>query len=329
MENMHRAAILLLGMGETKAAKVLRYMDPKQVEKIVSTMSAMGKVSKAEIQEALDDFQDVSANQTSIGVDSAQYIRNALVDALGPEKAENLIDRALEGSSGDGLENLSWQDASAITSLIRDDHPQIIAVILTYLDSEKAANVLDSLPDETRRDVMRRIATVGAVSPIALKELNKTLDESVKEIKSFKTFSSGGAKLAANIINFMGSDAEKVFLKDIESFDLKLYEKIQEFIFPFEKLAEIDQRSLQTLLRSASSDALVLSLKGVDQKLCDKFLENMSERAAAMIKDDLEAQGPVQLSKVMEAQKEIVATAQKMAVSGEIVLVSKDDEMVG
>lgn len=329
MSGVKHAAILLLGMGEEKAAKVLRYMDPKHVEKMITTMSEIGQITKEQIQQALDEFRDISENQTSLGVDSAEFIRHALIDALGSEKAENIIDRALKDTGNPyGAESLRWQDPKAIVALIRDEHPQIIAVILTYLDSEKAASVLDDLPQKLRIDVMQRIATIGAISPSALKELNIMLEESVKGVKSFKTFSAGGAKLAANIITFMNSDTENELMKSFDKFDHGLTEKIQEYIYPFEKLADIDKRSLQTLLRAVTSETLVLSLKGVDDTLRNHFLSNMSDRAASMLKDDLEAQGPVQLSKVMEAQKTIVATAQKMAKNGEIVLAGQSEAMV-
>ena len=328
MDSTQQAAILLLGMGEAKAANVLKYMDPKQVEKIVAATSEIGNITHDEIENVINEFNSASANETSIGVDSAQYIRSALIDALGSEKAEGIIDRALEDNAENGVATLGWQDEHAIISLIRDEHPQIIAVILTYLDSEKAALVLNGLPQVVRKDIMRRIAGIGSISPIALNELNQFIEESSKDVKSFKTSQTGGAKLAANIINYLGTEIESELIKDIEEFDQELSEKIKEYIFPFEDLAAIDKRSLQTLLRGVSTDTLMLALKGVEDKTRDSFLSNMSERAAEMLKDDLEASGPTQLSKVITAQKEIVGTAQRMAKDGEIVLGGKGEEMV-
>ena len=327
MDQVQKAAVILLGMGEQKAANVLKYMDPSQVEKIVLNMSKMGRITQDEIQRTLNEFGKVSENQTTLGVDSAQYIRNALVDAVGVDKASNIIDRALDDGDS-GIASLCWQDANAIVSLIREEHPQIIAVILTYLDSEKAAEVIHAIPKEMQRDIMRRVASQGSISHTALQELKKMVEEKSKEVRTFKTNQSGGAKLAANIINFMSPDEESEMIKDIEEYDKELCEKIQEHIFPFENLASVDSKSLQNLLRSASSDTLVMALKGVDEKVRDTLLSNMSGRAADMIRDDLEAKGPVPLSEVISAQKEIIGVAQRMAKNGEIMLGGKGDDMV-
>ena len=311
MDDIERAAIFLLG---------------KQVEKVVKKMTEIKHVTNAQVEDALAHFNKASTVETSIGAGKESYIRNTLVNALGEETASKVIDKAVVNLSG--IESLQWQDVEAVSSMLRDEHPQIITVILTHLDSESAAGILSNLPDTSRNEVMRRISKIKSISPTALKALNQTIEESAKDIHSFKKFNKEGVKMAAEIINYMNSELENELIEDLTQFDEAISEKIQEHIFPFEKLSEIDKRSLQTFLRDVSSDLLVLALKGVEKETQDIFFSNMSERAAAMLKDDLEAKGPVQLSKVLDAQKQIVAAAQKMAKAGEIVLAGKGEEMV-
>lgn len=327
MDDIERAAIVLLGMGEEKAAEVMKHMEPKQVEKVVMRMTALNHITPEQLQEAMYNFQEASSHETSIATSSKGFIKKTLVNAFGEEKANNVLDKTLGDYSG--IEFLQWQDAKAVSSIIRDEHPQIIAVILTHIDSEQAAAIVEELPSEVRQKVMRRIAKIGPVSPQALQELNTILEASSKDIRSYKKFSKGGAEMVAGIMNFVNGDVEEEFMSDLSQFDEKISEKIQEHLFPFENLLSLDKRSLQTLLREVSSDSLVVALKGVDEATQQIFFDNMSGRAAEMVKDDLEAMGPVQLSKVMEGQKEIVTTAQKMAKNGDIMMAGKGEEMVG
>ncbi len=326
MDDIERAAIVLLGMGEQRAAQVLKHMEAKQVEKVVMKMADLKHVTPEEANKAVQDFNQASSHETSLGVESKGFIKNTLVNAFGEEKAGSVLDKTF--SDCNGIDFLQWQDATAVSSLIRDEHPQIIAVILTHIDGEKAADIIAELPSETRQEVMRRIVKIGPISPQALQELNSILEESAKEIRSYKKFSKGGAELAANIMNYVKGELEEEFMTNLTEFDGDISEKVQGHLFPFEKLLELDKRSLQTLLREVSSDDLLLALKGVDEETREIFFANMSERAADMLKDDLEAKGPVQLSKVIEGQKEIIASAQRMAKNGDIVLAGKGEKMV-
>lgn len=326
---MERAAIVLLGIGEENAAQVLKHMVPKQVEEVVHAMTSLNDVTQDQIDQALEEFSKESKCHTNLAVDSGQYVKRALVSALGEEKAANIIEAAsFDDSSNSGIKNLQFKTSQAVVALIRDEHPQVIAVILSYLDGAKSARVLELLPDELRRGVMRRIAKIGSVSPRAMTVLNDLVESEVKEIKSFRNMKKGGVKLAADIMTYINGDVETEILEDLTKFDESLTEKIQEHMFPFEKLIELDKRSLQVLLREASSESLVLALKGVDSETQDLFFASMSERAAEMLKDDLEAKGPTQLSKVVEGQKDVVATAQQLAKEGTIVMGGKGEELV-
>ncbi len=328
MDDIERAAVMMLSMGEEKAAQVMKHMSPKQVEKVVQTMSKLGEVSREQMQEAMTGYAKDAQKKTGIGGDTEKFLKNTLTNALGEEKASKVIDRTIKEDSDGGIASLKWQDTSAIISLILDEHPQIIAVILTYLDNEQAADVLAQFPDKLRLDVMRRVARIGAISPKALQELHIIMENSSHEIRSFKKLPAAGAEIAANIINFMGGDLENEVMQDMAEFDENLSEKIQEFIFPFENLTKLDNRSMQNLLRDVSNDDLILALKGIEESMHDLFFNAMSERAAEMLKDDLEAQGPVQLSKVIQCQKNIVAVAQRLAKDGTIVIAGQGEEMV-
>jgi flagellar motor switch protein FliG len=321
MDDLKKAAIMLLGMGEETAAEVLKHMHPKQVEKIVKAINELKNVSPAQLDDVANDFYNVSKNQTGIGVDSGEFMRGTLINALGEKNASLIIDRSLTDDGQEyGLELLKWQDASTVAAFLRDEHPQIIAVILTYLDSEHAAEVLSELPDELRLHIIHRMASLKSISPQALQELNRVIEDSAKDVRSFKTLPVRGEKVVANIINHMNNDVESKVIEGINQLDKGLGEKIQDLIFPFEKLANMDSRSLQTLLRDIANDELVLALKGVDDAVKQAFFDNMSKRAAELLNDDLEAQGPVQLNKVLTAQKNIISLAQKKAKDGELVL---------
>lgn len=326
MDDVERAAIVLLRMGEERAAEVLKHMEAKQVEKIVVKMTSLRHITPEQANAAVQDFNTASTHETSLGVKSQGFIKNTLVNAFGSEKAANVLDKTFSNCSG--IEFLQWQDAKAVSSLIRDEHPQIIAVILTHIDSEKAAAIIAEFPSAIRHEVMRRIARIGPISPQALQELDLIVEETAKEIRSYKKFNKCGEELAANIMNYVRKDLEEEFMQDLEALDEKVSKKVQEHLFPFEKLIELDKRSLQILLREVSSDDLLLALKGVDEETRDMFFSNMSERAADMLKDDLEAKGPIQLSKVLQGQKEVIAVAQRMIKSGDIVLAGKGEEMV-
>jgi flagellar motor switch protein FliG len=303
MDNEKRAAILLLGMGEEAAAEILKHLSQKQVEKLINVMNELGSISDSDLIRTLNAFYK-DQGSAGLSLSTKDYIRNTLMSAVGTKKAESLIENAKLGESARGLEILCWQPARVIVELIEDEHPQVIALVLTYLDSEKAAEALKLLPDDLRPDILKRITSIGPISPIALEDLSEVIEEQVTHCKSFKTLPIGGVDATANIVNFLDSEMEHDLMNNINEEDEELANEIQDRMFPFEKLAEIDTRSLQTLLRDVSNDDLVLALKGIDPSVQDVFFKNMSERAAMMIRDDLKVMGPVQLTKVVNAQRE-------------------------
>ena len=323
-----RAAILLLTLGEQEAAQVLRHMGAKEVQRIGAAMAKLANVSKEEVYTVITDFSSSVESQTSVGVGAEDFLRKVLVDALGQEKASSIIDRISIGRSTKGLEALKWMDARAVAELIRLEHPQIIAIVLAYLEADQSAEILTCLPANMRSDIMVRIATLDGVQPSALSELDDIMEKTFAGKGTARTSALGGAKAAANIINNLEPSHESVIMDQIVQTDEALGSRIQDLIFVFDNLLEIDDRSMQELLRQVSSDKLLLAMKGCEEAMKEKIFKNMSQRAAEMLKDDLESKGPVRISEVEGAQKEILQTARKLAESGAIALAGKGDEYV-
>ncbi len=323
-----RAAILLLTLGESEAAQVLKHMGAKEVQRIGAAMAKLANVSKEEVQGVISDFHTTVESQTSVGVGADEFLRKVLVDALGSDKAESIIDRINIGRSTKGLEALKWMDPRAVAELIRLEHPQIIAIVLAYLDGDQAAEVLLLLPLPVRSDVIARIALLDGVQPSALTELDDIMEKQFAGKSTGKTSVLGGAKAAANIINFLDPSQESTLMEQVAKSDQALAARIEELVFVFDNLLEVDDRGMQELLRNVASDQLLLALKGTDEQLKEKIFKNMSQRAAEMLKDDLESKGPVRVSEVENAQKEILKVARKLAESGAIALGGKGEQFV-
>jgi len=321
-----QVAIFMMSIGESAAADVLRLMEPKEVQKIGAAMAALQRVSRSDIDFVLKQFSETVQDQTALGIGSDEYVRNVLQSALGKDKADGVIDRILLGRNSKGLEALKWLDPRAISDMIRHEHPQIVAIVLSHLDPEQAAETLVYLPERMQSDIILRIATLEGVQPSALQELDEVLERQLSGKNTTKSSMIGGIRTAANILNAMDSSKEAIVMQGVAETDEELATSIQDLMFVFDNLVDIDDRGIQTLLREISTDVLVLALKGADDDLKDKIFKNMSKRAGEMLRDDLEARGPVRLSEVEAAQKEILATARRLSEAGEIVLDAKGSE---
>lgn len=326
LNGTERAAILLMSIGEQDASEVLKQLGPKEVQKVGSVMASLANVSKQQVGQVLDEFVSTVGEQTALGIGNEDYIRNVMIKALGEDKAGGLIDRILMGRSSKGLDALKWMDPRAVAEIIRLEHPQIIAIVMAYLDSDHAAEVLQFLPERVRPDILMRIASLDGIQPQALQELDEIMEKQFSGNANVKSSSVGGLKSAANILNFMETAVESEIIERIKETDGQLGDKIQDLMFVFDNLAEVDNRGIQALLREVSSEALIIALKGADEAVKEKIFTNMSKRASEMLRDDLEAKGPVRLSEVETAQKEILAVARKMADSGELALSGKGGE---
>jgi len=318
-DGLTNSAILLLSLGEEQAAEVFKQLAPKEVEKIGAAMAALGNVTRDRIEGVLKSFANDAENQTPLGNDNDEYVRNVLTRALGEEKAGFLLSRIVKQNGSEGIDTLKWMDASMIAELIQFEHPQIIASILVHLERDVAAEVLKLFTERNRNDVVMRIATLDGIQPAALRELNEVLSKLMSGTESKKD-SLGGVRTAAEILNFVGSGVEAATVEAIKESDPDLAQKIVDEMFLFENLAEVEDKSIQLILREVQSESLVIALKGADEALREKIFKNMSARAAEMLRDDLSSKGPVRIAEVEAAQKEILKSARKLAEDGQIVL---------
>ena len=324
-EGVRRGSILLMTLGEEIAVEVFKYLGPKEVQKLGFSMAGMENVKREEVDVVLNDFIAATDNRANLGA-ADEYIRSVLNKALGTDKAANLLDRILQGNDNGGIESLKWMDSAAVAELIKNEHPQIIATVLVHLEPDQSSEVLANFSERLRNDVLLRIATLEGIQPAALKELNDVLTQLLSGSDKLKKSAMGGVKLAADILNFMGGVVEASAVSSIREYDPELAQKIQDKMFTFDNVLDIDDRGIQLLLREIQSDQLIIALKGTSQALREKVFKNMSQRAAEMLREDLEAKGPVKLSEVEAEQKEILKIVRRLADEGQIVLGGKGDE---
>ncbi|MFN7184042.1 MAG: flagellar motor switch protein FliG [Thermomonas haemolytica] len=327
LSGVQRAAVVLLSLGEQQAAEVLKHMGAKEVQKLGVAMTSVGNVSREEVEKVIDEFV-TTLERPSLGSGADEYVRAVLVQALGEDRASSLIDRILMGRNTTGLDTLKWMEPRAIADLVRNEHPQIIAIVLSHLDPDQAAEALKFLPERVRSDVLVRIATLDGIPPHALNELNDVMAKQFAGNQNLKSSTIGGVKVGANILNFMDGGMDEAILEAIAQIDEPLTGKIRDLMFVFDNLADIDDRAIQTVLREVAADKLALALRGADPKVKDKIISNMSQRAAEMLVEDMEARGPVRLAEVEAAQKEILAIVRKMADDGTIQLAAKAEVFV-
>lgn len=325
MTKVDQAAVLLMTLGEAEAAAVLRNMGPKEVQAIGTSMAQLADVIPEQVEEAVANFMSDVSGQTGLGVDSDDYIRSVMVKALGQDKANTMVDRIQLGGSSNGLDTLKWMEPRTVADIIRNEHPQIQAIVISYLESDQSAEILAYLSDKARSEVIMRVATLDTVHPAALQELNEILEKQFATHAKSQVLTMGGTQTAADIINSMDKKIETPLMESIHEMDEDLSAKIQDLMFVFENLLNVDDRGIQALLREIASETLITALKGASDELGQKIFGNMSKRAAELLQDDLEAKGPVRLAEVEEAQREILNAARKLAEDGEISLGSGDD----
>jgi flagellar motor switch protein FliG len=329
LRHIDKVAILLISLGESDAAEILKQLGPKEVQQIGQAMAALDNIPQSKVEAVVADFMGMMRDQTGIGINNDVYIRAMLNEALGEEKAKTLIDRILINNNTSGLDTLRWMDPSQIAEIIHYEHPQIQAVIVSYLEPDGAAAVLSKFDDKVRLDVLMRVATLDSIQPAALQELNDILERQFSGGSGTNKVSNlGGLHAAAGIMNFIDSNIEAELMDAMKETDELLANQISDMMFVFDNLIDVDDRGIQVILREVSTDVLVLALKGADTALQEKIFRNMSKRAAELLRDDLEAKGPVRVSEVEEAQRDILTTARRLADDGEIMLGGGGEEML-
>jgi flagellar motor switch protein FliG len=329
LSQAERAALLLFALGEDRAASVLKHIEPKEVQVIGFAMARLTDISPLMVDDVLGEIIMAIKNLTSLGIESDGYIRKMLVQALGEEKASGIIERIFVSSGGKGIEQLKWMDALSVSDLVRLEHPQIGAIILSLLGSDKAAEVMLRLPENMRSDLLVRIATMQGVQPAALRELDDIMEKQLSGSETVKATTIGGINAAANILNLMDGAASNLMLARVSENNAELALKIQDKMFVFEDLVSMSASAMQTVLREIPTGQLLLALRGASEGLKEKIFSNMSRRAAEILRDDLEASPPAKLSEVEWAQKDILGSVKRLVDAGEIQLGSDDgDELI-
>ncbi|MEL6868229.1 MAG: flagellar motor switch protein FliG [Pseudomonadota bacterium] len=323
-----RAAILLMTLGEEEASSVLRHMSPKEVQAVGLAMAGLKDVSRDTADNILSEFVTTVDDQTSFGIGVDDYIRKVLTNAFGATKADAFIDRILGSATTNGFETLKWMSGEAIAQLLRDEHPQIVAIVLSYLEPEQAAEVLEQFDDTLRAEVVMRVARLDDVQQSALAEIESLIAAKSNSIDVGRTAKVGGDRVAAGIVNALNNADGETLLENINRTNAELGSRIAEMMFVFDSLLNVDDRGIQTLLREVSNDVLVVALKGADPAVQKKIFGNMSKRAAALLEEDMEARGPMKLADVEQAQKDILEIARKLADAGDLNLGDSDDEYV-
>ncbi len=320
-EALNRCAILIMSLGEDAAAEVFKYLSAREVQQIGMAMANLKQVTRGDVDKVLEEFRQEADQFMAITLGSDEYIRSVLTKALGTDRAAGLIEDILEGSSdsASGIDALNWLDAQNVAELIMDEHPQIIATILVHLERDRASDVLALLPERLRNDVMLRIATFGGVQPAALQELTEVLNN-VLSGQGAKRSKMGGVRAAAEIINYMSSAEEESVVASLRELDNDLAQRIVDEMFVFENLVDVEDTAIQLILKEIDTEQLTIALKGAPEELREKFYRNMSNRAADMLREDIDAMGPVRMSRVDEEQKNILGAARKLAEAGQLTL---------
>ena len=320
MSGMDKAVLLMLSLSEEDAASIFKKLQPKQVQKLGMSMSVAGRFTQDQVNAVYKTFLMDITKHSNVGLGNSDFVRNALVAALGEDKATNLVEQISLGAGSRGLDSLKWMDARQVASIIQNEHPQIQTIVLSYLEPEQSAQILAQFPEPVRLDLIMRIATLEEVQPAALQELNEIMEKQFAGSAGSQSAKIGGLKSAADIMNYLDSSTETQLMNAIRSQDKELSTQIEDLMFVFENLNDVDDRSIQTLLRDVPPDTLQKALKGSDDALKEKFFKNMSSRAADSMREDLQAMGPTKLSDVEGAQKEILNIARKLADTGAIML---------
>ena len=327
-QGVEDAAILLMSLGEEEASEILKHLAPKEVQRLGETIAKMKAVPRQRVDSVIEKFESIAGTESMLVADTSEYVKSVLRKALGDDTANLLIDRILSVSDVSGIESLKWMDPTSVAELLRNEHPQIVAAILSHLEYDHVAEVLKDFTERQRNEVLIRIATLDGIQPSALKDLNEVMSKVLAGAERTKKSNLGGVKAAAEILNLLGNTIETSVLDYVREADHELAQKIMDNMFTFDDLQKLDDKGIQTMLREIQSDSLVVALKGAQPVLRERIFKNMSTRAAETLKEDLESRGPVRLSEVEAEQKEILKVVRRLADEGQIVMAGSGDEQL-
>ncbi|MEK9589199.1 MAG: flagellar motor switch protein FliG [Gammaproteobacteria bacterium] len=326
LNGAQRAAVFLLSLGEEAAASIMQHMDPKEVQSVGRAMTELSAVSSDNLTQVIGNFVESLSTGSAVGSNPKEYVKNTLNKALGETKGRRMTNRILDGQDAKGMDALKWMDAQSVAMILKHEHPQIVAIVLSSLDSEHAAEVVKYFPEDDVPEIMIRVAQLDAIHPAALAELDELLQKQIVDIAPTPPSRVVGPQLAADIIGYFDSNVEAEVLDRLTEEDEDMGNYVRDLMFIFDNLLSVTDRDMQRLLQEVGQEKLVIALKGASEDMRDKITSNMSSRARDMLLEDLELMGPVKLSEVEDVQKEILQVAINLAADGTIALGSKSGE---
>ncbi len=329
LSGRQKAAIFLVSLGGEISAKIMERLREDEVEKIVFEIARTETVDSELKDAVLQEFQDLMAAQNFITTGGIDYARDVLEKTFGSQKAIEIINRLTSSLQVRPFDFIRRTDPAHLLNFIQQEHPQTIALILAYLEPQKASVILQNLPDEIQSDVARRVATMDRTSPDVLREVERVLEKKLSTISSEDYTAAGGVDSIVEILNLVDRSSEKSIIESLEDEDPDLAEEIKKKMFIFEDIVMLDDRSIGKVLREVNTDEMAKALKQVDTEVQDKIFRNMSKRAGTMLKEEMEYMGPIRVKDVEEAQQKIVSIIRHLEDKGEIVIArSEEDELV-
>lgn len=323
-----KAAILLIALGPDKSAEVFKYLNEEEIEELTLQIANMRMVSSEEKQQVIEDFYQMALAQEYISEGGIDYAKEILERALGSDKAVDIINRLTSSLHVRPFEFIRKADPNQLLNYIQNEHPQTIALILSYLHPTQASQILASLPPEKQGEVTMRIATMDRTSPEIIKEIEKVLETKFSGILSQDFTTTGGIQAVVDILNSADRGTEKFIMEELDMMDADLSEEIRRRMFVFEDIASLDNRSIQRIIREIDNAQWAIALKGASEEVKEVIFSNMSKRLGEMIKEDIEFMGPVRIRDIEEAQQNIVNVIRKLEEDGEIITPRGGDEII-
>lgn len=324
-----KAAIFLVTLGSEISSEIFKHLREDEIETLTFEIARLDNVEPEERDRVLMEFKELMMAQDFITSGGIDYARELLEKSLGSQKAVDIINRLTSSLQVRPFDFIRRTDPAHLLNFIQQEHPQTIALILAYLEPAKASIILGSLPTDVQSDVAKRIATMDRTSPEVLREVERVLEKKLSTLSSEDFTAAGGVENIVEILNLVDRSTEKLIIESLEEEDPELAEEIKKRMFVFEDIVLLDDRAIQKVLREVDTAELAKALRGVEGEVQDKIYKNMSKRAAALLKEEMEYMGPIRLKDVEETQQKIVSIIRKLEDSGEIVVArSGEDEMV-
>ncbi len=320
MTNRQKAAILLVALGSDAAGRIFQHMTQDEVEVLTVEIAKLGKVAPEVREAVIEEFHELCVAQEFIAEGGIDAARDLLVSAFGQDKAEGIVGRVLQALQVMPFDFLKRADATQIITFIQNEHPQTIALILAYLQPAQAAAILSGLPQDLRADVARRIATLDKTPPEVIREVEQILQRKLSSVVSTDFTHAGGVKSLVEVLNWVDRSTEKTILESLSEDSPEIAEEVKKLMFVFEDIVLLDDRAIQQVLKEVDAKELSLALRGVGESVQARIFKNMSERAASMMKEEMEFMGPVRLRAVEEAQQRVVNIVRKLEEAGEIIV---------